>query len=130
MHELTLGRIRKLAADGRAEWLTMAETVQVLAQAILALEQALQDRASKPSSALDPVLVQLLSPWLVASPASTLTLSALMDRIMDCFRSTASIEPELAVTSLDSTTLQLTLRWPSPSGVTTVAGAHGPASHD
>ena len=59
---------------------------------------------------------------LTGSQPGTPWLSVLMDRISGYSRSMPSTVPELEVTLVPSSTLQLTLRWPTPSGETRDGG--------
>lgn len=65
---------------------------------------------------------------LTGSQPGTPWLSVLMDRISGYSRSMPSTVPELEVTLVPSSTLQLTLRWPTVSG-SNEAGNRGPAPH-
>lgn len=83
--------------------------------------------ASETSSAPMTGPATRLSQWSDASHASKPEPSVLMGLITDFFRSTSYTEPELEVQWNGSSTLRLTLRWPTQSGESK-AGDRGPAS--
>lgn len=81
---------------------------------------------SKPSSP------PTIGPWLKLEELHYASLNFMRTRIrtaiMESFKSIGFISPVLEETFLDSGTLQLILRWPTASTVTTTAGVPGRAS--
>ena len=116
---------------GEVDWKT--ETVmafQMVLNRIKNLEAQQETPASETSSAPTTGPAERRLPSLGANPDTYLLCGALMEQITDYFKSTRCTLPELAATWPNSSTLQLTLAWPTPSTVTTTAGGHGAAAPD
>lgn len=122
-------------ADGRTLYLetaqklleqgSVAAAVRHLIWYLRLLDQRLSQDSTQTSSAppsTDGPVERPCVSWL-ASPDSM--REHLRTAITASFRSTPSTTPELVESSPNSSTLQLTLRWPTPSG-STLAGAGSP----
>jgi len=93
-------------------------------------EEAAALKPSEPSSAPMAGTASKPWPWSGASQVSYPGSSVLMGLILDYFRSTQYIEPKLEATWLDSSTLQLTLRWLGASTSTPADGGRGRADRE
>jgi hypothetical protein len=114
-----------------AEWAThLAEELADGLKYVLKLREALSStgvETSEPSSA--PTTGPAKKPYKLPSASLPSTYELIQLVITDYFRSMQFMPARLEGNWIDSSTLQLTLRWPTPSGQTK-AGDRGPAAHE
>lgn len=118
-----------LASPGRAVELQDVTSALWSVVHYLEAQKSSETPGSENSSAPTTGPVEKRLPSLGANPDTLPLRGALTELITDFFRSTPFIEPKSEVICLDSSTLQLTLKWPTRSGEIW-DGGRGPVALD